>query len=267
MAGTQAPRHLSVRRAATLRRLGRLAEAEARHNQALELRRQLGQAFCHSSPSATVRSPSGRAGAAADDRGGAYVGGSSVFSPIAGCSNGRMPETRGRCRPLARVSAKIPKPPLSRVSRATMKVALLLPSATLPAYATPGSAGLDLAAAQEVVVPASQLTDQPYVRIGRALVRTGIAIQLPKGSVGRIGSRSGLSVRSNLEVGAGWIDPDYRGEVLVELKNFSDKPVTVLPGDRIAQLFILPTIRVTPRAVSNLPRSRRGNRGIGSSGS
>ena len=104
------------------------------------------------------------------------------------------------------------------------------------------------------------------VEIGRALVSTGIAVSLPAGHVGRIGSRSGLSTRHNIEVGAGWIDPDYRGEVKVELKNFSGQDFVVEAGMRIAQLFVLPVASPKIEEADNLPPSTRGAGGFGSTG-
>ena len=99
-----------------------------------------------------------------------------------------------------------------------MKVIRLSPKAKLPLKASESAAGYDLFASEAAVVPASVVRDG-RVEIGHALVGTGIAVSLPPGHVGRIGSRSGLSTRHNIEVGAGWIDPDYRGEVKIEMKN------------------------------------------------
>jgi dUTP pyrophosphatase len=75
-----------------------------------------------------------------------------------------------------------------------------------------------------------------------------------------------MSTRLNIEVGAGWIDRDYRGEILVELKNLGDKPVAISVGDRIAHLLVLRTIRVKPRLVRRLTPTRRATRGFGSTG-
>ena len=102
--------------------------------------------------------------------------------------------------------------------------------------------------------------------IGRAVVRTGIAIELPPGTVGRIGSRSGLSVKKNIEVGAGWIDPDYRGEVLVELKNLSSVEVVFEIGDRIAQLFVMRVQHPRITWTKSLSATKRGAGGFGSTG-
>src|SRR5207245_10977913 len=100
------------------------------------------------------------------------------------------------------------------------------------------------------------------VAIGQVRVPTGIGICLPEGHVGRIGSRSGLSVAKNIEVGAGWIDPDYRGEIKVEMKNLSSHDLTVDEGARIAQLFILSVATPDLEETNPLPPSTRGAGGL-----
>jgi dUTP pyrophosphatase len=120
--------------------------------------------------------------------------------------------------------------------------------------------------AEDSIIPASFIDPTGKLNIGRAIVHTGIAIQLPSGTVGKIASRSGLSTKHNIEVGAGWIDNDYRGELVVELKNFSSLPYQVKIGERIAQIIIL-NITDTKMIVSeNLDLSDRGEKGFGSSG-
>ena len=104
------------------------------------------------------------------------------------------------------------------------------------------------------------------VDIGRALVPTGLAFSIPAGHVGRVGSRSGLSVKNNIETGAGWIDSDYRGEVKVELKNFSGQDFIVEEGDRIAQLIILAIVTPEIELIDRLPPTTRGAGGFGSTG-
>ncbi len=146
-----------------------------------------------------------------------------------------------------------------------MKVTRLSPKAKLPVRASDGAAGYDLFASEATVIPASTSKDG-RVDVGHALVSTGIAIALPAGHVGRIGSRSGLAVKQNIEVGAGWIDPDYRGEVKVELKNLSGEDFRVDEGMRIAQLFILPFASPVIEEVKELPPSARGSGGFGSTG-
>ncbi len=130
----------------------------------------------------------------------------------------------------------------------------------LPAYATPGSAGVDLVAA----------LDEPLV-LGpgaRVAVPTGIALALPEGLEAQLRPRSGLALRYGLAVlnSPGTIDADYRGEVRVILANLGSEPVTIARGERIAQLVVAPVIRVAFERVTALPASARGAGGFGSTG-
>ncbi|MFC1926057.1 dUTP diphosphatase [Chloroflexota bacterium] len=143
-------------------------------------------------------------------------------------------------------------------------VKLVHPASKLPTRMTQGSAGLDLYAVESIEVPPARYNSDGYVDIGRALVPIGIILQLPPCTVGRIASRSGLSINFNIEVGAGWIDNDYRGELKVELKNLSSKPYKVDPGDRIAQLIILPLVNIEVKSVYSLDKSERDSSGFGS---
>ncbi|MBM4443702.1 MAG: dUTP diphosphatase [Chloroflexi bacterium] len=145
-------------------------------------------------------------------------------------------------------------------------VKLVHPGARLPQRMTPGSAGFDLCAAESVTVPPTRCGPDGSAEVGRALVSTGIVIELPPETVGRIASRSGLSVKANLEVGAGWIDSDYRGTLMVELKNFGSKPYPVREGDRIAQLVVLPVVDAEVRVVAETAETGRGGAGFGSTG-
>jgi dUTP pyrophosphatase len=131
---------------------------------------------------------------------------------------------------------------------------------------SPGSAGFDLFAAEDVTIPAARVVKKKLVEIGHRIVRTGICISLPANSVGRIASRSGLSIKENLEIGAGWIDPDYRGEILVELKNFSANSIMISRGERIAQLIVLKTVAARVKLARLLRHTERGTKGVGSTG-
>ena len=86
------------------------------------------------------------------------------------------------------------------------------------------AAGYDLHASEENIVPAR----------GNALIGTGLAFGIPVGNYGRIAPRSGLAAKNSIDIGAGVIDSDYRGEVKVLLFNFSDTDFKVVEGDRIA---------------------------------
>lgn len=145
-----------------------------------------------------------------------------------------------------------------------MKVKLIHPAAKLPTRMTTGSAGLDLYAVESIEVPPTRCARDGCADVGRALIPTGIIIELPPGTVGRVGSRSGLSVKSNIETGAGWIDSDYRGELKVELKNLSSKPFQINTGDRIAQLVVLPVVDVEVESTLQLEETARDSGGFGS---
>lgn len=142
-----------------------------------------------------------------------------------------------------------------------LKIKLLSPNATLPQYATAGSAAMDLTAC----------IDQPLTILPRQLVSvpTGIAIALPSADyVALIFARSGLGVKHGITLSnaVGVIDSDYRGEIRVGLTNLSDVPYTVQPGDRIAQLAVMPVTQATVVAVDQLDETDRGAGGFGSTG-
>ena len=147
-----------------------------------------------------------------------------------------------------------------------IRISLLSDRAHIPTRMTDGSAGYDLYSAADAVVPAASTSAIGAVDIGRCLVPLGLAIELPIGTVGRIAARSGLSVKFNVEVGAGWIDSDFRGEVMVELKNLSSADYKVTAGDRIAQLILLKTAEAELVVTDKLKSSSRGTSGIGSTG-
>lgn len=118
------------------------------------------------------------------------------------------------------------------------------------------NAGLDIQSFEDITIPAK----------GSALIKTNLFLKIPKGCVGLIWSRSGLSVKNKLEVGAGCIDSNYRGEVKVHLYNFSDTDFVVKKGDRIAQLLTIPVLLDYYKIVANLGDTDRGENGFGSSG-
>jgi dUTP pyrophosphatase len=148
----------------------------------------------------------------------------------------------------------------------TLGVKLVEPGAKAPTKMTAGSAGFDLYSSESAEIPPTRCEPDGRAEVGRALVSTGLVIELPPGTVGRIASRSGLSVKANIEAGAGWIDSDYRGTVKVELKNFSSKAYKINLGDRIAQLVVLPVVDVEVRVVADVGGTRRGDGGFGSTG-
>lgn len=148
----------------------------------------------------------------------------------------------------------------------TVRVKFIHPAARLPLRMTDGSAGYDLHSVEDMEIPPSKCTPDGKVDVGRALVPTGLVLELLPGTVGRVGSRSGMSVKSNIEAGAGWIDSDYRGELKIELKNLAAEPYMIKRGDRIAQLMILPLAPVTIEAVTEVNDTGRDSSGFGSTG-
>ena len=133
-------------------------------------------------------------------------------------------------------------------------------SIPLPYYATAGAAALDLHACidEPAVLPAG----------GEALIPTGIAAAIPEGCVGVLAVRSSRGIRPGVAMsnGIGVIDSDYRGPLRVGLHNFRDTEYVVEPGDRIAQLLILPVLRPEVEVVSELSETARGAGGFGSTG-
>jgi dUTP pyrophosphatase len=132
----------------------------------------------------------------------------------------------------------------------------------LPRYETAEAAGLDLLAA----VP----DDAPVVIAPsrRALVPTGLALQVPGGYEGQVRPRSGLALRHGVTVlnAPGTIDADYRGEVLVLLVNLGDEPFAVTRGLRIAQLVVAPVTRAGLAEADDLDGTARAGGGFGSTG-
>lgn len=131
---------------------------------------------------------------------------------------------------------------------------------SLPAYATPGAAGMDLLAAL-----AGPLTLNPGQS---ALVPTGLRMAIPEGYEGQIRPRSGLAQKHGLTVlnAPGTIDADYRGEVKVLLINLGPAPVTIERGQRVAQIVLARVERIGWVSGVQLPVSERGGGGFGHTG-
>jgi len=131
----------------------------------------------------------------------------------------------------------------------------------LPHYATPGSAGLDLRACLDVPLPLPP---------GQAtLVPTGIAIHLDDpGLAAVLLPRSGLGHKHGIVLGnlVGLIDSDYQGQLMVSCWNRGTQPYTIAPGERIAQLVVVPVVQVDFEVVEQFAGSHRGEGGFGSSG-
>ena len=131
----------------------------------------------------------------------------------------------------------------------------------LPAYETKNSAGMDLRA----YLPEGPITIEP---MQRALVPTGLYMEIPEGYEGQVRPRSGLAIKSGITVlnSPGTIDADYRGQVCIILINLSDKAFVINSGDRIAQLVIARCEQVETEQVEVLSETERGAGGFGHTG-
>jgi dUTP pyrophosphatase len=130
----------------------------------------------------------------------------------------------------------------------------------LPAYATEGSAGMDVCAAVE-----KDVEIQPNET---CLIPTGFIIELPQGHEAQVRPRSGLAIKHRIGIlnSPGTIDSDYRGEVKIILTNFGSKPYIIHRGDRIAQMIVTKYERVQWEEASALADSARGEGGFGHTG-
>ena len=131
---------------------------------------------------------------------------------------------------------------------------------SLPAYATPAAAGLDLQAANRT--PITLAPGQ------RCLVPTGFAVAIPNGHEGQVRPRSGRALREGLGLvnSPGTIDADYRGEVGVIAINWGQDDLIIHRGDRIAQLVVAPVVRMAVTEVDQLSATERGTGGFGHTG-
>lgn len=145
-----------------------------------------------------------------------------------------------------------------------MKAFKLNSNATVPTRNLSTDAGADIYSAESVFIPVGS----------RALVSTGIALEVREGMVGKVEDRSSMA-RKGLRVGAGIIDTGYNGEVNIVLHNLSNtdhssesgtRGYQINKGDRIAQLLLIPVIIEPIEEVAELWSSERGNKGFGSSG-
>jgi dUTP pyrophosphatase len=130
----------------------------------------------------------------------------------------------------------------------------------LPAYMTPGAAGMDLhaAVAEEIVIEPGAIV----------LVPTGLEVAIPEGFEGQVRPRSGLAVKHGISLPntPATIDADYRGEIRVPLINLGREVFRVSRGMRVAQLVVAPVLRVAWDEVETLPATGRGTGGFGHSG-
>ena len=136
----------------------------------------------------------------------------------------------------------------------------LNPKAELPKYKTEGSSGMDLMALIE-----NPITIKPQ---NSALIPTGLSIAIPEDTEVQIRPRSGLAAKSSISVlnTPGTIDSDYRGEIKIILFNHGKEEFTVNNNDRIAQMILMPVLKVEFEEVEELPKTIRGSEGFGSTG-
>lgn len=141
-----------------------------------------------------------------------------------------------------------------------LKIEQLEHCIALPHYATDGAAGMDLVAANKEPITLESLD--------RALIPTGIKIQLPKGYEAQIRARSGMAIKHGITLSncVGTIDEDYRGEVCVGIINLSKESYTITSGDRIAQMIIAKVEHVKISTVLSLNETQRATGGFGSTG-
>merc|ERR1712154_315264 len=142
-------------------------------------------------------------------------------------------------------------------SAPTLFIKKLSSNATIPTKGSKLAAGFDLVSAYNVIIPSR----------GKALVKTDIAMAIPEGCYGRIAPRSGLAWKHHIDIGAGVVDADYRGNVGVVMFNLSDKQFNVEKGMRIAQLILERyEWKSEIKEVDDLDDTVRGSGGYGSTG-
>lgn len=137
-----------------------------------------------------------------------------------------------------------------------LKFQKLHPEAILPSRGSLGACGLDIHSVQELTIKSGQ----------RESVRTGLAVAIPTGFYGRTAPRSGLAFNRGVDVLAGVIDADYRGEIICLLINFGEQDFKVNVGDRIAQLLIEKVATLEPEWTEKLNSTKRNTNGFGSTG-
>lgn len=141
--------------------------------------------------------------------------------------------------------------------RQEFRVKKLHPEAIIPVKGSGGAAGFDISSVIDVTIESGK----------REMVSTGLAFEIPHGTYGRMAPRSGLAAKHGIDVLAGVLDEDYRGEIKAILLNTGDKPFEIKKGDRIAQVILEKyLVNVDVVEVSKLEESKRGTNGFGSTG-
>ena len=154
------------------------------------------------------------------------------------------------------------RPPVKSITSFTVEpsnnllVSLAHPEAIIPKQATTKAAGYDLYSVDTAIIQPGCMTQ----------FHTGVHLQFPRNTYGRIASRSGLAIKYGITTEGGVIDPDYTGEIIVILQNTSKNAYTVTSGDRIAQLILEKFVSPPTQEVLQINNTERGNNGFGSTG-
>ena len=140
-----------------------------------------------------------------------------------------------------------------------LQIKKINPDAVIPTFAYEHDAGMDLYSVETCEIASLE----------RRVIKTGIAVAIPKGHVGLVWPKSGLAVKQGIDTLAGVIDAGYRGELGCMLINLSDAPIQIETGQKIAQMLVMPVAHPTIEEVDALPDvggGGRGTKGFGSSG-
>lgn len=148
------------------------------------------------------------------------------------------------------------------MATAKLKVMKLVENASIPEIKTDGSVGLDLAALEHIRLLPTMMTKEAYK------IRTGIAVEIPKGWHGEVHLRSSTGAKTKLRLanGTGIIDSDYRGELLLLVENVGKYEAAISAGQRIAQLILIKDTPFEVTVVDTLSETKRGTGGFGSTG-
>ena len=138
----------------------------------------------------------------------------------------------------------------------TLRVKKLHPDAVIPTRTSPHSFGYDLYSMEDITVPS----------MDRRIVSTGVCATLPPGVYGRIAPRSGMTLKYGIQTGAGVVDPDFTGELVVVLFNFGSEDFEIKRGNRIAQMILERCETPLIEEVIELTETERGDNGFGWSG-
>ena len=145
---------------------------------------------------------------------------------------------------------------VKKEEKMVLKVKKLNKDVELPAYSLDSDVALDLRSNEDILLPPFEVK----------AVKTGIVLEIPEGCVGLIRDRAGVLKDMNVHTSAGTFDPAYRGEVSIMMMNEGEESVEIEKGMRIAQLLIVPTVKVKVQEVKEVSSTLRGKRSFGSTG-